>query len=251
MRRLRVLVADDNAINQRLMAALLEGAGHSVTLAVNGRKAVEALTREEFDIILMDVQMPVMDGIQATNHIRAMPPPRRDIPIIALTADALHGAAERYRGAGMDAYLSKPLAAPVLFQLLNELTAPGRPKRSLADGMPVLDHATIGALRDFLKPDQLDALLTDSIAEIQARIQRLGLCLDQADGAGAAREAHDLVAVAGNCGAGALSALARDIERACKQGLISDAEQSFARMQGMATGAINAIADLRNAPATL
>ena len=149
VRRLRVLVADDNAINQRLMAALLEGAGHSVTLAVNGRKAVEALTREEFDIILMDVQMPVMDGIQATNHIRAMPPPRRDIPIIALTADALHGAAERYRGAGMDAYLSKPLSAPVLFKLLNELTAPDRPKRSLTDGMPVMDHATIEAFRGF------------------------------------------------------------------------------------------------------
>ena len=93
-------------------------------------------------------------------------------------------------------------------------------------------------------------MLTNSIAEIQPASNAWALP-GSADDAGAAREAHDLVAVAGNCGAGALSALARDIERACKQGLISDAEQSFARMQGMATGAINAIADLRNAPATL
>ena len=103
------------------MAALLEGAGHTVTLVVNGRKAIEALTHKQFDIVLMDVQMPVMDGIQATNHIRAMPPPKRDIPIVALTADALHGAAERYRDAGMDAYLSKPLSAAALFRALNEI----------------------------------------------------------------------------------------------------------------------------------
>ncbi len=246
-RPLNVLVADDNAINQRLMAALLEAAGHSVILVVNGRKAVEAVTRGAFDVVLMDIQMPVMDGVQATNHIRALPPPRRDIPIIALTADALHGAADRYRAAGMDAYLSKPLSAPVLFSALRQLTAEDRPKRSSTDGMPAMDHSVIEALRGFLKPPQLEALLTESLMDLQARIERLGVCLDRDDAASAAREAHDLVSVAGNCGARALSVLARDIERACKQGMPADAVEGFRRMQTVATDAMDAMTHLRDA----
>ena len=244
VRPLHVLVADDNAINQRLMTALLTSAGHSVTVAANGRKAVEAMMRETFDIVLMDVQMPVMDGIQATSHIRALPPPKCDIPIVALTADALHDAAERYRGAGMDRYLSKPLSAPILFRIINELTTHGRPKRSAADGLPSLDTSVIDTLRGFMKPDQLEALLTESLVDIEARILRLGARLDASDTAAAAKEAHDLVSVAGNCGASAVSSLARDIERACKQGVLADAISDFARLQDRAPGAMKALKSL-------
>jgi signal transduction histidine kinase/DNA-binding NarL/FixJ family response regulator len=246
IRPLHVLVADDNATNQRLLTALLRGAGHSVTVAANGRKAVEAVMLEQFDIVLMDVQMPVMDGIKAVSHIRALPSPKCDVPIVAVTADALHGAMDRYRAAGMDGYLSKPLSASVLFSALNEFTAEGRPRRSSADSMPMMDEAAIDTLRGFLPPDQIGALLTESLADIEARICRLGVRLDAADAAGAAREAHDLVSVAGNCGARSLSALARDIERACKQGVIADAIKGFARMQDVAPGAIDALTSLRD-----
>ena len=249
MRPLHVLVADDNAINQRLMTALLNGAGHSVTVVANGRKAVEAVMRENFDIVLMDAQMPVMDGIQATKHIRALQPPKCDIPIVALTADALHGAAERYRGAGMDNYLSKPLSAPALFRMIHELATKGRPNRSAADAMPSLDESVIDTLRGFMKPDQLEALLTESLVDIEARMIRIGARLDASDPAAAAKEAHDLVSVAGNCGAIALSTLAREIERACKQGLIADAIKGFAHLQNRATGALDALASLRNSMA--
>jgi signal transduction histidine kinase/DNA-binding response OmpR family regulator len=249
VRPLHVLIADDNAINQRLMTALLTGAGHSVTVAANGRKAVEAVMREAFDIVLMDVQMPVMDGIQATKHIRGLKPPQCDVPIVALTADALEGAAERYRGAGMDAYLGKPLSAPVLFRTINELATKGRPKHGAADAMPSLDESVIDTLRGFMKPGQLEALLTESLIDMEARILRLGDRLDASDAAAAAREAHDLVSVAGNCGASAVSALARDIERACKQGVIEDAIQGFARLRDMAAGTLTALTRLRDAMA--
>jgi signal transduction histidine kinase/DNA-binding NarL/FixJ family response regulator len=245
-RRLHVLVADDNPINQRLLTALLESAGHTVTIAENGRKTVEAVTRQDFDIVLMDVQMPVMDGIQATIRIRAMPPPKRDVPIVALTADALHGAEARYRGVGMDGYLSKPLSTKSLFATIAALAGGGAQRRSAADGQPAVDQAVIDSLRDFLKPEQLASLLSDSLTDIDVRINRLGICLDTADTDGAAREAHDLVSMSGNCGARALSAIARDIERACRQGHAAEAVQDFARMRGIAMDAAIELAALRD-----
>jgi HPt (histidine-containing phosphotransfer) domain-containing protein len=101
-------------------------------------------------------------------------------------------------------------------------------------------------LRDFLKPDQLATLLTDSLTDLETRIERLGVCLDNANTEDAAKEAHDLIAVSGNCGAGALSAIARDIERACRQGLATEAVQRFARMRDIAADAAVALAALRD-----
>jgi signal transduction histidine kinase/DNA-binding response OmpR family regulator len=250
VRKLHVLVTDDNAINQRLLTSLLQSAGHTTVLAENGRQAVEAVMREAFDIILMDIQMPVMDGVKATSHIRAMRPPKRDIPIIALTADALRGAEARYLGAGMDFYLAKPLSAKVLFETMNLLATEGRPRQSAAYALPAVDVAVIDALRDFLKPDQLEALLTETLDDLVTRIGRLGACLDTANLEGAAQEAHDLVSVSGNCGARALSAISRDIERACRQGLVTDAIQDFARMRGIAVDAAIALAEVRDGLAT-
>jgi len=243
---LHVLVADDNAINQRLLAALLQSAGHSVTVAANGRQAVEAVMRENFDVVLMDVQMPVMDGIQATHHIRALARPKCEVPIIALTADALHDAPERYRGVGMDLYLSKPLSAAVLFRVINEITAEGRPRSGAAAGTPTLDESAIEALRGFLKPDEFEALLTESLTDIVARMQRLGDRLEALDGGAAAKEAHDLVSVAGNCGAGAVSAMARDIERACKQGGMAEAAADFSHLRDLVAEATEALTGLRD-----
>ncbi len=117
--RLRVLLAEDNPINQRLMMRMLEKRGHSVTLAANGREAVQALAQEPYDLVLMDVQMPEMDGFEATAAIRASERGgTRRQPIFALTAHAMKGVEERCIAAGMDGYLTKPLGPKELDRVL-------------------------------------------------------------------------------------------------------------------------------------
>jgi signal transduction histidine kinase/DNA-binding response OmpR family regulator len=121
-RQLRVLVTEDNAINQRLAARLLEKRGHVPVLASNGREAIEALKRESFDVVLMDVEMPELDGYEATAAIRESERNRiRRVPIIAMTAHALKGDRENCLAAGMDGYLSKPLRPQELFEAVEHL----------------------------------------------------------------------------------------------------------------------------------
>ncbi|MFW6303304.1 MAG: response regulator [Candidatus Sumerlaeota bacterium] len=118
---LDVLLVEDNPVNQELAVILLEGHGHEVTVVANGRQCLEALEKQAFDLILMDVQMPVMDGVEATARIR-----RREvkqgghIPIIAMTAHALKGDRERFLAAGMDSYISKPIIPDMLFRIIGE-----------------------------------------------------------------------------------------------------------------------------------
>jgi CheY-like chemotaxis protein len=121
---LRVLVAEDNAVNQRLASRLLEKRGHRVTVMVNGREALEALEKQTFDLILMDVQMPEMDGFEATSAIREREKHTgAHIPIIALTAHAMKGDMERCLAAGMDGYLSKPIRPQDLDEILETYLA--------------------------------------------------------------------------------------------------------------------------------
>lgn len=107
---LKILLVEDNTVNQRVAMAMLEAAGLCVTLAENGRVALDVLARQEhFDVILMDIHMPEMDGVTAARKIRELPVPQRDIPIIALTANAMKGDREKYLNAGMNDYVSKPV----------------------------------------------------------------------------------------------------------------------------------------------
>jgi PAS domain S-box-containing protein len=118
-RPLSVLLAEDNATNQMLAIALLEKAGHTVETALNGREALAALARRSFDVVLMDVQMPEMDGLEATARIRAQELARGTrVPIVAMTAHAMKGDRERCLDAGMDGYVSKPVQAEDLYRAL-------------------------------------------------------------------------------------------------------------------------------------
>jgi PAS domain S-box-containing protein len=119
--RLRILVAEDNTINQSLFRALLEPAGHEVRMARNGAEAVAAIQREPFDIVLMDVHMPVMDGLTAAARIRLLDGPAARVPIIAVTGDAMVADRERYLHGAMDGYVSKPIVAHELFDAISAL----------------------------------------------------------------------------------------------------------------------------------
>jgi CheY-like chemotaxis protein len=121
---LRVLIAEDNPVNQRVITRLLEKRGHRVAVAANGREAVQALEKDDYDLVLMDVQMPVMGGFEATAEIRQKENgtgKRR--PIIALTAHAMKGDQERCLAAGMDGYLTKPIRLQELEEILGKYAA--------------------------------------------------------------------------------------------------------------------------------
>jgi two-component system, sensor histidine kinase and response regulator len=121
---LRVLLAEDNAVNQRLATRLLEKRGHRVVVASNGRQALDALEKESFDLVLMDVQMPEMDGFEATAAIREKEKAGGlHLPVIALTAHAMKGDRERCLAVGMDGYLAKPIRQQELDDLLQSYTA--------------------------------------------------------------------------------------------------------------------------------
>jgi CheY-like chemotaxis protein len=122
---LSILVAEDNSINQRLIRHLLEARGHRVTIAEDGAAALEAWRAGRFDLILMDVQMPQMDGIEATRHIRSRERSSGShVPIIALTANAMKGDRDKCLDAGMDGYLSKPIRTEDLDRILLIPTEP-------------------------------------------------------------------------------------------------------------------------------
>ena len=121
LRKLRVLLAEDNAVNQKIATRVLEKHGHHVTVAADGRLALAALDRATFDVVLMDVQMPEMDGFESTAAIRGHERETGNhLPIVAMTAHAMPGDRERCLAAGMDSYIAKPLKAAELIELLEK-----------------------------------------------------------------------------------------------------------------------------------
>jgi signal transduction histidine kinase/DNA-binding response OmpR family regulator len=252
---LRILLAEDNKINQRLVVMLLGAAGHQVEVVGNGEEAVEAVGRGGFDLVLMDIQMPVLDGIGATQRIRAMAEPLRSIPILALTADAIAGAEERYLAAGMDAYLAKPITPATLQSALARLTGlarqTGRRRDQTEAEIPTakpapptevaLDCSVVAELRRIFTPEQFDSFLADALDDIPQRIGRLADRLEVGELPAATQEAHDLVALIGNCGGRRASGLARAVEQICRAG---DGAAARERYQEFATAADVALAEL-------
>jgi CheY-like chemotaxis protein len=136
---LRVLVAEDNPVNQVLIEALLLHLGHRPTLVGNGLEAVQALQAADagrFDAVLMDMQMPELDGLQATRRVRALPGPRAGIPVVAMTANAREEDRLACQAAGMDGFISKPIDFETLARTLKQLAARHPPRTAHADEAP-------------------------------------------------------------------------------------------------------------------
>jgi two-component system, sensor histidine kinase and response regulator len=197
-RRLRILIAEDNPVNERVARTLLEKQGHTVLVAHNGREALAVAESEKLDVILMDVQMPEMDGFEATAAIREMEARTgRRVPIVGVTAHATARDRRLCLAAGMDTYLSKPIRPDMLFAAIDEVI-PGReraPARRAADhslaAIEVLDEAGILAVVSG-NPGLLRELAELFLEDSPLRLLEIRKALDSGDLDALQRGAHTL-----------------------------------------------------------
>ncbi|HVW72399.1 MAG TPA: response regulator [Rhizomicrobium sp.] len=213
--QMRILLAEDNKINQKYAQALLEKRFH-LTIVENGVQAVEQMRRHDFDVVLMDIQMPELDGPGAARQIRALPAPKCHVPIIAMTANAQPGAREDYLAAGMDDYVTKPISPAALLALLDRFK-PSTPM-PVADADPLLDGETMASLAAVMGDDGLNSFLLLLVQDARGNLDAAAAALESGDLAATARAAHSIISSAGNAGARRLSVLARALETAAKSG---------------------------------
>ncbi|MGH9790369.1 MAG: response regulator [Candidatus Acidiferrales bacterium] len=236
-RRLHLLLAEDNPVNQRLTVSVLEKQGHQVAVAVNGREALERFRTNHFDAILMDVQMPEMDGLEATAAIRAEERGTgRHLPIVALTAHALKGDRERCLAAGMDAYVSKPVQPRMLAQVLQEITAgaPPAPARQAKSKQPtILDErdllARVAGDRQLLRE-----MASIFLAESPAMLARVREAVERGDPEQVRKAAHAFKGAAANLSAGCAVEAASELEKLARGAGLSGAPAALARLENEA-----------------
>jgi PAS domain S-box-containing protein len=246
-RPLNVLVAEDNLTNQKLIDALLRQRGHRVTLAANGRQALERAAAEAFDIILMDVQMPEMGGLEATAAIRARERNTgRRTPILALTASAMAGDRNRCLDAGMDAYVAKPLRVDELFGAIAALCAPRAVAAAEPDGpAPSVDAAAL------LAGFNGDAKLVQDVAEVflqdgPVMLARLRDAARHRDATALAATAHAIKGSAGLFSQGPAYQSARRLEERARAGDLSTADTLCADIEADVARLMAELRDLRN-----
>ncbi len=259
-RKVRILLAEDNVINQQLGVGMLKGMGLRVDVVANGVEALRALQTLPYDLVLMDVQMPELDGIEATRQIRLSPAtvlnPR--IPIIALTACAMQGDRDRFLAAGMNDHVAKPVSPQALVAALErwlpavgdsanqpETNAATRPPAAEAWlppeplAAPVLDRAGLLARLDG-DEDAAQEILAAFRDDLPRQIAALQAALAGGDAAAASRQAHTLKGVAANVGAERLRAVATALETAAQAGDLGTASTRLTELDAQAVAVLAA-----------
>jgi CheY-like chemotaxis protein/nitrogen-specific signal transduction histidine kinase len=223
---LRILVAEDNAVNQRLALLMLEKLGFRGDVVANGAEALEALEGKSYDVVLMDIQMPELDGLEATRRIHerwGVERPR----IIAVTAGAMSEERERCLAAGMDDYLSKPIRIEELSAALASVRSPANASRPSA--ALVLDSAALERLQATLGDEATAEVIDTFLAEGPQLLSTLRLAVERADADELRRAAHTLKSNAATFGATSLSELARHLEMIGEAGTVHAAGELLAR----------------------
>ena len=219
---LEILVAEDNAINQQLITALLKKWGHKITMVDTGFGAVTAATANDFDIILMDIQMPGMSGIDAAARIRKLPRPRGTVPIIALTAHVLEGAREEILAAGIQAHVAKPIDPVELALAIGRLTStsamPAIQNKTDVPDPSGLDEAALERLETQVGREMVAELAGMLLEQTPPKIAGIHSALKDGDTAAARQLAHDIGSTAGNLGMGRVASLSRELERKFGEG---------------------------------
>ena len=260
-----VLLAEDNAVNEVVAGAMLESFGLRVSVAQNGRQALEAVAAQAFDVVLMDCQMPEMDGFEAARRIRrreaekGVPAAARQT-IVAVTANAIEGDRERCLAAGMDDYLSKPFSKADLHALLSRWLAAGKPAAADHSAPVPVGHADVR--EEAVDADTIDETVLDRLAALQrpGKVgvveQVVGLYLDDSgralvtlrealsrhDLAAATQHAHNLKSSSGHVGATGLSTHFAALERAARAG---DADRAASLLPAAEAGYAQVCARLR------
>ncbi|MBW2109605.1 MAG: response regulator, partial [Deltaproteobacteria bacterium] len=248
-RKIRILVAEDYPTNQQVVVRHLESAGYRVDLAENGRQAVEAYRREAHDLILMDIQMPEMDGYAATEAIRRIEGGGGRTPVVAMTAHAIKGYREKCLKAGMDDYITKPLRRKELLSMVRKWTAgPAGGRPGGPDGFQAADST--GCLHWFYVQDDapmdfnraldefegerevLLEVVTGFVAHAQGQIACIRKAISDGDVGVVAKEAHALKGGAANLTAETLAAVALELEKAGKSQDLRDAQTLLERLAG-------------------
>jgi PAS domain S-box-containing protein len=225
-RRLCILLAEDNAVNQRLAVRILEKRGHSVVVASNGKEALAALERESFDLVLMDVEMPEMGGFEATAHIRQREGEAgKHVPILALTAHAMKGDRERCLQAGMDGYVAKPIQARELYQAIAELL-PASPTAETVVSAAILDRGEalehVGG-----DPELLRELTGVFLQDCPRMMEEAREALRDGDILKLKRAAHSIKGAAGILGGKLVFEAAMRLETIARQGDLSQVEPAW------------------------
>ncbi len=243
----RLLLVEDIEANQEIARAVLEAVGHQVDVARDGYEAIRAVRSKDYDLVLMDIQMPGMDGITATRRIRELPGPARNVPIIAMTANVLPEQVAEFRRAGMNDHIGKPFDRQALYGLIERWL----PDVMVVDtseherGMPQagIDAGVYGDLEALLGKERMTGL----VKKLEDHLAR-AFAIDPAtdlDRQALAREAHIVVSQAGMLGFTELSERCRELERACLAD--EDLAAPFAQTRDARDRALRDIAHLRSA----
>jgi CheY-like chemotaxis protein len=225
----RILVAEDVEINRQILGTTLQRAGHQLTFAHDGAQAVAMAKAQSFDLVLMDVQMPIMDGIEATRHIRQLAGPNSKIPILALTANVMAQERERYLSAGMDECLTKPIDWDQLFGAIERHTRGGdkpifRPVPlpvSAGEEQSLLNPAVIDSLKEMAGPDVLREWMQTGLTGYERGCA--AMTQSGGDAETVAIEAHKIKGSGNTLGLPRIGALGARIEAEARRGNVPQA----------------------------
>jgi PAS domain S-box-containing protein len=234
-RALKVLLAEDNPVNQKLVLTLLTKRGHQAAVASEGRQALEMVKSQEFDLVLMDVQMPVMDGLEATAAIRKLEEGTgRRVPIIALTAHAMKGDREKFLAAGMDDYLAKPIDPRTMFRVIEEAAGPSPAASGASAPRPVEEgSSTWRRLLAKLEGDRqlLEELVGTFLEDGRDKLAQMAQALAKGDAPAMATLAHSLRGAAAFLDEGGLTQTAQEVEALAKAGRADEAGALLPRLE--------------------
>jgi CheY-like chemotaxis protein len=234
---LRILLAEDMPVNQKLMLTMLERMGYKASVAGNGLEVLAALRRQVYDVILMDVQMPEMDGLEASRQIRSMPLGSKRPRVVALTANAMMEDREACREAGMDDYLSKPVQVKELHAVLERCGDWVRARAGISDQgqtvprSPAIDPAAMEMFRQMGGAQVISDLLGLFRSETPAILTAMRDALASSDGAQLRDCAHSLKGTASNLGAQTLALLCAELEKRGKQQVFDGADELVTRAE--------------------